>query len=114
MRGFITSVMLEAKEIGARIGLPIADTPQDRHQVTLKLGSFKTSMLQDVEAGKPVELDALVGAVREMGVLCGVATPSTDALLGWPGCEPGSWVCIRHENPVPLRDKAWMLRSALT
>lgn len=82
VRGFITSVMLEAKEIGARIGLPIADTPQDRHQVTLKLGSFKTSMLQDVEAGKPVELDALVGAVREMGVLCGVATPSTDALLG--------------------------------
>ena len=56
--------------------------PQDRHQVTLKLGGFKTSMLQDVEAGKPVELDALVGAVREMGAMCGMSTPFTDALLG--------------------------------
>ncbi|MBV8249755.1 MAG: 2-dehydropantoate 2-reductase [Comamonas sp.] len=82
VRDFITAVMLEAKEIGARIGLPIADTPQDRHQVTLKLGGFKTSMLQDVEAGKPVELDALVGAVREMGAMCGIATPFTSALLG--------------------------------
>ena len=82
VRNFITAVMLEAKEIGARIGLPIADSPQDRHQVTLKLGGFKTSMLQDVEAGKPVELDALVGAVHEMGALCAMATPYTDALLG--------------------------------
>ena len=82
VRNFITAVMLEAREIGARIGLPIADSPQDRHQVTLKLGGFKTSMLQDVEAGKPVELDALVGAVREMGAMCGMSTPFTDALLG--------------------------------
>lgn len=82
VRNFITAVMLEAREIGARIGLPIADSPQDRHQVTLKLGGFKTSMLQDVEAGKPVELDALVGAVREMGAICGMSTPFTDALLG--------------------------------
>lgn len=82
VRGLITRVMLEAKEIGARIGLPINESPEDRHAVTLKLGAFKTSMLQDVEAGKPVELDALVGAVREMGQLCGVDTPFTDALLG--------------------------------
>ncbi len=82
VRNFITAVMLEAREIGARIGLPIADSPQDRHQVTLKLGGFKTSMLQDVEAGKPVELDALVGAVREIGAMCGMSTPFTDALLG--------------------------------
>ena len=39
-------------------------------------------MLQDVEAGKPIELDALVSAVRELGQLTGVATPFTDALLG--------------------------------
>lgn len=82
VRGLITRVMLEARDIGARIGLPIADSPEDRHAVTLKLGAFKTSMLQDVEAGKPVELDALVGAVRELGQLCGMATPFTDALLG--------------------------------
>jgi 2-dehydropantoate 2-reductase len=82
VRGFISAVMLEAKAIGERIGIPIDQQPADRHAVTLKLGAFKTSMLQDVEARKPVELDALVSVVRELGQLTGVATPFTDALLG--------------------------------
>lgn len=82
VRGFISSVMLEAREIGARIGIPIADQPEDRHQITRRLGAFKTSMLQDVEAGRAVELDALVTVVKELGALTGVATPFTDALLG--------------------------------
>jgi len=46
------------------------------------MGEFKTSMLQDVEAGRTVELDALVAAVREIGALVGEPTPWTDALLG--------------------------------
>jgi len=82
VRGFVSSVMLEAKEIGARIGIHIDQRPEDRHAVTLKLGAFKTSMLQDVEAGKAVELDALVTVVRELGRLTKVPTPFTDALLG--------------------------------
>ncbi len=82
LRGFISAVMLEAKAIGEHIGIPIAQQPEDRHQVTLKLGAFKTSMLQDVEAGRAVELDALVSAVREIGQLCKLPTPWTDALLG--------------------------------
>ncbi|MFC5520292.1 2-dehydropantoate 2-reductase [Polaromonas jejuensis] len=82
VRSFISSIMLEAKEIGARIGIPLDQQPEDRHAVTLKLGAFKTSMLQDVEAGKAMELDALVAAVRELGQLTNVATPYTDALLG--------------------------------
>ncbi|ROZ66689.1 2-dehydropantoate 2-reductase [Ramlibacter sp. WS9] len=82
VRGFIHEVMLEAKEIGARIGIPIDQTPEDRHVVTRKLGAFKTSMLQDVEAGKAVELDALVTVVKELGELTQVPTPFTDALLG--------------------------------
>jgi 2-dehydropantoate 2-reductase len=82
VRGFVTSIMLEAKEIGARFGIPIDQAPADRHEVTLKLGAMKTSMLQDVQAGKAVELDALVGAVRELGQLTQVPTPYTDALLG--------------------------------
>lgn len=82
VRDFISKIMLEAKEIGARIGLPIDQQPEDRHAVTLKLGAFKTSMLQDVEAGKAVELDALVSVVRELGQLTQVPTPFTDALLG--------------------------------
>ena len=82
LRGFMSSVMEEAKAIGDCIGVPIADSPEDRHERTRKLGAFKTSMLQDVEAGRPVELDALVSAVREMGVALGLLTPFTDALLG--------------------------------
>jgi 2-dehydropantoate 2-reductase len=82
VRNFVTSIMLEAKEIGARFGIPIEQAPADRHEVTLKLGAMKTSMLQDVQAGKAVELDALVAAVRELGQLTDVPTPYTDALLG--------------------------------
>jgi 2-dehydropantoate 2-reductase len=82
VREFTTRVMLEAKDIGARIGVPIEQSPEDRHQVTRKLGAFRTSMLQDVEAGKSVELDAIVAVVRELGQLTGVPTPFTDALFG--------------------------------
>lgn len=82
VRDFISRVMLEAREIGHRIGIPIDQEPEDRHQVTMKLGAFKTSMLQDVEAGRAVELDALVSVVQEIGRLTGVPTPFTDALLG--------------------------------
>ena len=82
VRDFVSKVMLEAKAIGEKMGIPIAQTPEDRHAVTLKLGAFKTSMLQDVEAGKTVELDALVSGVQELGQLTQVSTPFTDALLG--------------------------------
>ncbi|SIT47450.1 putative 2-dehydropantoate 2-reductase [Paraburkholderia piptadeniae] len=81
-RDFVTRVMLEAKEIGARFGIPIDQAPEDRHAVTLKLGAMRTSMLQDVEAGKAVELDALVGAVCELGALTDVETPYANALFG--------------------------------
>ncbi len=82
VRDLMSKVMLEAKAIGEKIGIPIAQTPEDRHAVTLKLGAFKTSMLQDVEAEKTVELDALVSGVRELGQLTAVSTPYIDALLG--------------------------------
>lgn len=82
VRSFISAVMLEAKAIGAKLGIPIDQQPEDRHAVTLKLGAFKTSMLQDVEAGRPVELDALVAVVAELGRLTQVPTPFTEALLG--------------------------------
>ena len=79
---FVSAVMLEAKAIGAELGIEINQTPQDRHQMTAKLGAFKTSMLQDSLAGRSIELDALVGAVVELGQLTGVAVPNTAALMG--------------------------------
>ena len=74
--------MLEAAAIGATIGCEIDQPPEDRMAVTSHLGSFKTSMLIDAEAGRPLEIDAIVGAVREIGERVGVATPHIDALLG--------------------------------
>jgi 2-dehydropantoate 2-reductase len=82
VRGFCSGAMREAAAVGARIGCDVRESAEDRHAVTRKLGAFKTSMLQDVEALRPLELDALVGAVREIGQRVGVATPSVDALFG--------------------------------
>jgi 2-dehydropantoate 2-reductase len=79
---FCGQVMEEAKAIGAAIGCPIEQTVQDRNAVTRKLGAFKTSMLQDVEAGKPLEIDALLTVVREIAQRVAVPTPALDALLG--------------------------------
>ncbi|WP_042364323.1 2-dehydropantoate 2-reductase [Streptacidiphilus neutrinimicus] len=79
---FCHAAMREAAEIGARIGCPIGETPDDRTVVTRKLGAFRTSMLQDMEAGRELELDALVGAVREIGRAVEVPTPTVDAILG--------------------------------
>jgi 2-dehydropantoate 2-reductase len=82
LSAFCAAAMREAAAIGERIGCPIAETPEDRQRVTAKLGAFRTSMLQDVEAGRAIELDAIVGAVAEIGRRVGVATPSIDAILG--------------------------------
>lgn len=82
VREFMLRTMAEAAQIGARIGCPIEQSGDARIAVTRQLGGFKTSMLQDTEAGRPIELDALVGAVHEIGTRLGVATPNIGALLG--------------------------------
>lgn len=79
---FTLAIMAEAAAIGERIGCPIHQSGQERNAVTRKLGAFKTSMLQDVEAGKPLEIDGLLTAVSEIGQRVRVPTPGTDALLG--------------------------------
>jgi 2-dehydropantoate 2-reductase len=80
--GFCAAAMREAALIGAHIGCDVQQSAQDRFAVTRKLGAFQTSMLQDVEAGRGLELDALVGAVREIGARVAIATPALDALFG--------------------------------
>jgi 2-dehydropantoate 2-reductase len=79
---FILSVMSEAQRIGERIGLVIEERGEDRNVVTRSWGAFKTSMLQDAEAGRPMEIDALIGAPREIAQRLGLETPALDALLG--------------------------------
>jgi 2-dehydropantoate 2-reductase len=82
VREFCSAAMREAAAIGERIGCRIEQSPEDRHALTTALGAFKTSMLQDVEAGRPIELDALVSVVREIGQRLGLPTPNIDILLG--------------------------------
>jgi len=82
VNGFCLAVMKEAAAIGARIGCDIPESAEQRNLVTRKLGAFKTSMLQDVEAARPVEIDVLLSAPCEIGAAVGEATPYLDALLG--------------------------------
>ncbi len=82
VNGFCLGVMREAAAIGAAIGCPIAQTGEERNAITRKLGAVRTSMLQDVEAGRAVEIDALLASVREIGARVGIATPGIDALFG--------------------------------
>ncbi len=82
VRDFCSAVMLEAADIGARVGCHITQTPEQRHAIASKLGAFKSSMLQDVQAGRSIELDAIVAAVQEMGQRFSVPTPHINALLG--------------------------------
>lgn len=76
------AVMAEAAAVGEAIGCPIAESGEARQAVTRKLGAVRTSMLQDVDAGRPLEIDALCASVREIGARVGIATPNLDALLG--------------------------------
>lgn len=82
VRALCSAAMQEAAAIGERIGCGIDQDPEDRHAVTARLGAFKTSMLQDVEAGRPLELDAIVGAVHEIGSRLGLPMPHIGSLLG--------------------------------
>lgn len=82
VRRFGVAVMHEAAAVGAAIGCKVTQTPEDRHAITRKLGAFKTSMLQDAEAGRAIELDSIVGAVCEIGRRVNLPTPMTDALMG--------------------------------
>jgi 2-dehydropantoate 2-reductase len=82
VREFCEAVMREAAAIGAEIGCPIEQSTADRILVTRQLGALRTSMLQDAEAGRPLELDAMLSAVREIALATGTAIPFTEGLLG--------------------------------
>lgn len=81
-RAWMLEGMAELAAVGAAIGCPISESGEDRMAVTARLGAFKTSMLQDVEAGRPIELEALLGAPLEIAVAKGIETPALDRLYG--------------------------------
>lgn len=97
---FVLRVMAEAQEIGRSIGCAIEDRGEDRNEVTRRLGAFKTSMLQDAEAGRSLEIDVLLSAPKEIANKLGIATPNLDTLLGLVRLYGQSHGLYPTETPV--------------
>ncbi len=75
------AMMMEAKAIGDRIGVHFRVDVERRIDGAGKVGAHKTSMLQDLERGRPMEIDALTTVVQELGRMSGVPTPTIDTVL---------------------------------
>lgn len=73
-------MIVEAIAVGRHFGLDPGMTVEERIELGARLGEFKTSMLQDFEKGRPMELDTFLAAIIEMARLAGVATPTIDAV----------------------------------
>jgi 2-dehydropantoate 2-reductase len=80
-RAIARAMMLEAQAIGEKLGVKFGIDVDKRIAGAAAVGAHKTSMLQDLERNRPMEIDALVTAVQEMGRLVGVPTPAVDIVL---------------------------------
>ena len=94
----VRDVMVETEAVAARLDITLPISIDQRMAGAEKVGAHKTSMLQDFEAGRPMEIEAVVGAVVELGERLGVSMPATRAM----------YACVkmldehrgRRENPV--------------
>ncbi len=82
MKGYMVSVMREVLTIGRAVGVDADIDPEARIDMARVLGAFKTSMLQDMEAGKPLEIDGLLTGTLDIAKQAGVLAPFTESLLG--------------------------------
>ncbi len=80
-RALSRAMMMEAQRIAVRLGVHFRVDVERRINGAAKVGAHRTSMLQDLERGKPLEIDALLTAVQEMGRMVGVDTPHIDSVL---------------------------------
>jgi 2-dehydropantoate 2-reductase len=81
LRAVARSMMLEGQAVAEALGARFAITVDKRIEGAAEVGAHKTSMLQDLERGRPLEIDALLGAVVELGELARVATPHCALVL---------------------------------
>ena len=76
----VRELMVETEQVAGRLGIELPISIDQRIAGAAKVGAHKTSMLQDLEAGRPMEIEAVVGAVVELGERLGVPMPSTRAV----------------------------------
>jgi 2-dehydropantoate 2-reductase len=81
LRAVCRAMMLEAQAVGEALGVQFAIGVDKRIEGAGEVGAHKTSMLQDLERGRPMEIDALLGAVVELGGLTGHAMPTCRSVL---------------------------------
>lgn len=81
-RPIADKMMQEAEEIAIKLGSSFRVDRERRINGAAKVGAHRTSMLQDLEAGRGLEIDALTTAVQEMGRIVGIPTPTIDVVLG--------------------------------
>jgi 2-dehydropantoate 2-reductase len=79
-RELVAQMMREAAEVAGKLGVTFRISIDQRIEGAARVGGHKTSMLQDVESGRAIEVDALVGSVVELGRLVGVPTPTITAI----------------------------------
>src|SRR6266849_5799753 len=79
-RQLAASIMAEAESVAQRLGIEMGVSIEQRLAGAEKVGHHKTSMLQDLESGRPMELEAIVGAVVELGDKMGLSLPCTKAV----------------------------------
>ena len=80
VRDVAHTMMLEGKAVAGQLGIVFPISLEERIDATERVGAHKTSMLQDLERKKPLEIDALLGVVSELGKKLGIATPMVDAV----------------------------------
>ena len=81
VRAVLRAIMVEATEVAEKLGVVFPIDVEKRLAGAEAVGAHKTSMLQDLERGRPMEIDALVSAVQELARLTGTPTPHLDAVL---------------------------------
>jgi 2-dehydropantoate 2-reductase len=81
LRALIRALMVEGRDVGEALGIKFAIDVDRRIAGAAEVGAHKTSMLQDLERGRPMEIDALLGAVVELGTLVGHDMPTSRTVL---------------------------------
>src|ERR1700737_1685941 len=106
-RALSKAIMLEAQAIAEAFGVKFRVDVERRIEGARKVGAHKTSMLQDLERGRPMEIDPLVTVVQEMGRMTAIATPAIEAFFAPVAHAPRSPGFVSDPRPVAAKSPAF-------